>query len=137
MSSNVGHTGQGEAESDAQSWREPVCTVRSGSTAKVPANCKLKYCRISEWGVHAADAARQGVIEMFLGLQMGAHFPSVQLVYPDTPLPMSDESDGEEAPDEPALPDILRVRHRNIVSPLMEVSSGSLTPSMHWSNCPA
>ena len=56
-----------------------------------------------------ADAARQGVIEMFLGLQMAAHFPSVQLVYPDTPLPMDEDSDFEDAPEEPALPDTLKV----------------------------
>ena len=47
---------------------------------------------------------------MFLGLQMGVHFPSVQLLYTDTSLPLSDESEAEDAPDEPALPDLLKVR---------------------------
>ncbi len=56
-----------------------------------------------------ADAARQGVIEMFLGLQMAVHFPSVQLVYPDTPLPLNSDSDLEDAPEEPALPDASKV----------------------------
>lgn len=56
-----------------------------------------------------ADATRQSVIEMFLGLQMGVHFPSVQLLYTDTSLPLSDESEAEDAPDEPALPDSLKV----------------------------
>ena len=46
---------------------------------------------------------------MFLGLQMGVHFPSVQLLYSDTSLPLSDESDAEDAPEEPALSDLLKV----------------------------
>lgn len=46
---------------------------------------------------------------MFLGLQMGVHFPSVQLLYADTSLPLSDESEAEDGPDEPALPDLPKV----------------------------
>ncbi|KAK9842777.1 hypothetical protein WJX74_002313 [Apatococcus lobatus] len=56
-----------------------------------------------------SDAARQSVIEMFLGLQMGVHFPSVQLLYTDTSLPLSDESEAEDAPDEPAPSDLLKL----------------------------
>lgn len=46
------------------------------------------------WNNVLADSTRQLIVEMFLGLRMSQHFPSVRLVHTD-PTPLEDESDTE------------------------------------------
>ena len=51
----------------------------------------------------------QVVVEMFLGLRLGAHFPTARIPYTDD-LPLEDESDADdsEEADEAALPSAAR-----------------------------
>jgi len=47
-------------------------------------------------------------VEMFLGLRLGAHFPSARIPYA-ADLPLEGESDaGDSEPDEPLLPPAAR-----------------------------
>ena len=46
------------------------------------------------WNNVLADSTRQLIIEMFLGLRLNQHFPSVRFPYSE-PLPRQDETDTE------------------------------------------
>ncbi len=46
------------------------------------------------WNNVLADATRQLIIEMFLGLRLSQHFPSVRFPYSE-PTPLQDETDTE------------------------------------------
>ncbi|KAK9827235.1 hypothetical protein WJX81_000601 [Elliptochloris bilobata] len=61
------------------------------------------------WNNVLSDATRQVVVEMFLGLRLGAHFPSARIPYTDD-LPLEGESDAgdSEESDEPLLPPAAR-----------------------------
>lgn len=52
------------------------------------------------WNNVLADSTRQLIIEMFLGLRLNQHFPSVKFPYSE-PLPRQDETDTEEEESSP------------------------------------
>ena len=76
------------------------------------------------WNNVLSDASRQMVIELFLGLRLGQHLPSLKLHYPPPGPPEDPESDTEEA-DEDGLhaprqvwpPPHRQQRHRSPLQP--------------------
>ena len=47
------------------------------------------------WNNVLSDATRQQIVEMFLGLRMSQHFPSIKPAYVDSQVPLEDETDTE------------------------------------------
>ncbi|KAK9818315.1 hypothetical protein WJX72_010447 [[Myrmecia] bisecta] len=73
----------------------------SGAVSKAGIG-KLQNISVSvqrRWNNVLSDATRQSVVEMFLGLRLDHHFPSVKFLYNDS-LPMNDDSDEEVSEDE-------------------------------------
>ena len=51
-----------------------------------------------------SDASRQMVIELFLGLRLRQHLPSLRLHYPAPPAPVDPESEDDEGDEESPIP---------------------------------
>lgn len=75
-----------------------VCGVQNeGSSMSKAGIGKLQNLSVTvqrRWNNVMEDSTRQLIVEMFLGLRMSQHFPSVKLLHIDS-TPLGDESDTE------------------------------------------
>ena len=78
----------------------PLCLQRESSSMSQAGIGKLQNLGVTvqrRWNNVLSDAHHQQIIEMFLGLRMRQHFPSVTFLYPEAAVPLEGESDDEGA----------------------------------------